>query len=809
MEELRRIEGSTAPKLPIRKKQRNQIRGRRGRCFSSHQYSILVGCFKTNRYPSREAISNIAKYIGLETTRVRTWFQNARTRGASEVGVVSITEDPQRVMAGLYNRNRSVPDDIKSSGATAGLSSADHDLDTETEEEAAGPTLISVPVILTRDMRRYPVTEVALSIHEMCAALICASASNLGSCASGWNIELTSQFPGLVNSVLLPDSNETILTGINERLSKTWPKPTRLPFRLRAAGPIACIIAFLLMIVATCTTAGFYYATTAQYSEAKLVVIFVCPVIALLSAFVAMVIVFVTVPSLIVQGGQNKRHAEAVFAAIDDFLIERQEDYSLCGCTLSVGKNVDRTLPIDSPAFGVWLELRYPPMAIHSTSDDEERWPVHSDCSSAADVKETGRSRQANSRDHLTEYPVLSGPGGGYVRVMVEEERFGEDAVGLLTVNDAEEDEEGIPLPLAIARPEPELPFCDVEIHQTSSRFHTFWKMALGKSKWAQRTHQITPCFITSLDGMSPFSQVYYHQSFKDITAVTLFPPEFKRPKSCETGIVLHSPKRTLFMGGPAPVVALWRDMLQAYIVQARFTKDSFERPCRRIALTVHQTTEDFKYVIVIIRTPDGQSILFKSAPHGVGFDGCARIDPFDVTGVGSVRVEVYSADLPEFISMTPLGSTLIDFDAIPEAEVQPLMFCNVTVDKFWAESPTTVPGVALHPAQIDVGGTVSVFKPNDELVLEGPLSDVGETLIDPNEVRRTSMEHRHGGRLGRGGDNADGDGADRAAADRRLPRDTAGVPLAAGPPGSAGRPRHVRRMSGRSPTAGHVDASE
>ncbi|KAG9394339.1 hypothetical protein J8273_3973 [Carpediemonas membranifera] len=347
---------------------------------------------------------------------------------------------------------------------------------------------------------------------------------------------------------------------------------------------------------------------------------------------------------------------------------------------------------------------------------------------------------------------------------MAEDEGFEEATVGLLTVNDAEEDEEGIPLALAITRrpseveneglletpvvepikptAEPELPFCNVEIHQTPSSFHTFWKMALGKSKWAQRTHQITPCFITSLDGMSPFSQVYYHQSFKDITAVTLFPPEFKRPKSCETGIVLHSPKRTLFMGGPAPVVALWRDMLQAYIVQARLTKDSFERPCRRIALTVHQTTEDFKYVIVIIRTPDGQTILFKSAPHGVGFDGCARIDPFDVTGVGSVRIEVYSADLPEFISMTPLGSTLIDFDAIPEAEVQPLMFCNVTADKFWAESPTTVPGVALHPAQIDVGGTISVFKPNDELVLEGPLSDVGETLIDPNEVRRTSMEH-------------------------------------------------------------------
>ncbi|KAG9392835.1 Homeobox domain [Carpediemonas membranifera] len=76
------------------------IKGRRGRSFSPMQYSALVMCFKANTYPSHDELLLISRFTGLDLIKTRTWYQNARVRGASEVGVVDLPVTAEQIMTG-------------------------------------------------------------------------------------------------------------------------------------------------------------------------------------------------------------------------------------------------------------------------------------------------------------------------------------------------------------------------------------------------------------------------------------------------------------------------------------------------------------------------------------------------------------------------------------------------------------------------------------------------------------------------------------------------------------------------------------
>ncbi|KAG9395852.1 Homeobox domain [Carpediemonas membranifera] len=88
-------------KKQITKKQRTtQSRGRRGRSYSPTQYSALVACLQAERYPNREQLINIARYVSLDLIRVRTWYQNARIRGVSDAGTIDIPVTAQEILNG-------------------------------------------------------------------------------------------------------------------------------------------------------------------------------------------------------------------------------------------------------------------------------------------------------------------------------------------------------------------------------------------------------------------------------------------------------------------------------------------------------------------------------------------------------------------------------------------------------------------------------------------------------------------------------------------------------------------------------------
>ncbi|KAG9397216.1 Homeobox domain [Carpediemonas membranifera] len=74
-------------------------KGSTHRGFNLEQLAVLVACFRLQCYPSREEIGNIAQYTGLDVLKVRTWFQNSRTRGVSDCPAADAV-DAQRILDG-------------------------------------------------------------------------------------------------------------------------------------------------------------------------------------------------------------------------------------------------------------------------------------------------------------------------------------------------------------------------------------------------------------------------------------------------------------------------------------------------------------------------------------------------------------------------------------------------------------------------------------------------------------------------------------------------------------------------------------
>ncbi|KAG9396280.1 Protein of unknown function DUF4464 [Carpediemonas membranifera] len=84
----------------IRKSTHTHHRG-----YTPEQLAALCATFQLQRYPSREQLSSISEYTGLDILKVRTWFQNSRTRGLPETTTIC-TEDPQRILDGTTKASR-------------------------------------------------------------------------------------------------------------------------------------------------------------------------------------------------------------------------------------------------------------------------------------------------------------------------------------------------------------------------------------------------------------------------------------------------------------------------------------------------------------------------------------------------------------------------------------------------------------------------------------------------------------------------------------------------------------------------------
>ncbi|KAG9394160.1 hypothetical protein J8273_4262 [Carpediemonas membranifera] len=107
-------DATTQPAKPVppiqKKKHKRVVTGKRGVAFSPYQISVLVHCFQEQSYPSRDEFDNLARYIGLDTDRVRGWFQNSRTRGVpSKAKVNEVSIPAQAIMDGLATRGTIMP----------------------------------------------------------------------------------------------------------------------------------------------------------------------------------------------------------------------------------------------------------------------------------------------------------------------------------------------------------------------------------------------------------------------------------------------------------------------------------------------------------------------------------------------------------------------------------------------------------------------------------------------------------------------------------------------------------------------------
>ncbi|KAG9389457.1 Homeobox domain [Carpediemonas membranifera] len=79
------------------------------RGYTSEQQAALCATFMTQRYPSREQLSNISEYTGLDILKVRTWFQNSRTRGMPDCPSIA-TADPAKILSGAILATKKAPE---------------------------------------------------------------------------------------------------------------------------------------------------------------------------------------------------------------------------------------------------------------------------------------------------------------------------------------------------------------------------------------------------------------------------------------------------------------------------------------------------------------------------------------------------------------------------------------------------------------------------------------------------------------------------------------------------------------------------
>ncbi|KAG9396187.1 homeobox-leucine zipper/HDG1-like protein [Carpediemonas membranifera] len=74
----------------------------RGTLFSPTQVSVLVEAFKVCDYPSRTQLFNLAEYLRVDVLRVKSWYQNVRTRGLPGRVEVNEHRDPiSEVLSGM------------------------------------------------------------------------------------------------------------------------------------------------------------------------------------------------------------------------------------------------------------------------------------------------------------------------------------------------------------------------------------------------------------------------------------------------------------------------------------------------------------------------------------------------------------------------------------------------------------------------------------------------------------------------------------------------------------------------------------
>ncbi|KAG9390174.1 Homeobox domain [Carpediemonas membranifera] len=73
--------------------------------LSPEEASVLHACFQVKKYPSRTEFANLVDYTGLELIRIRSWWQNARTRGVPRTQAILGTDiDPTGILNGTVKR---------------------------------------------------------------------------------------------------------------------------------------------------------------------------------------------------------------------------------------------------------------------------------------------------------------------------------------------------------------------------------------------------------------------------------------------------------------------------------------------------------------------------------------------------------------------------------------------------------------------------------------------------------------------------------------------------------------------------------
>ncbi|KAG9393710.1 Homeobox domain [Carpediemonas membranifera] len=118
-------------KRQSKKKLMNRPNSRaRGSAFSSTQTSVLTAIFLANvRFPKHDQIVNISKFTGLDTLRVKSWFQNARVRGMPTKTYTHDVKTPVAdILSGAALEDKKSPTDVAtpaSSGATSSVPSVE------------------------------------------------------------------------------------------------------------------------------------------------------------------------------------------------------------------------------------------------------------------------------------------------------------------------------------------------------------------------------------------------------------------------------------------------------------------------------------------------------------------------------------------------------------------------------------------------------------------------------------------------------------------------------------------------------------
>ncbi|KAG9391132.1 Homeobox domain [Carpediemonas membranifera] len=87
-------------------------RSQHSHTYTDKQYAVLHDCFKAKAYPNRSEILFIARYIKLDSLRVRNWIQNARARGLRERPKDVVVPPAESILSGcvfLPRRVSNVP----------------------------------------------------------------------------------------------------------------------------------------------------------------------------------------------------------------------------------------------------------------------------------------------------------------------------------------------------------------------------------------------------------------------------------------------------------------------------------------------------------------------------------------------------------------------------------------------------------------------------------------------------------------------------------------------------------------------------